>query len=355
MIIVVGKECMGARFSFNQGYTSQHCVEYIHWIRKTRRMISSLKPMCSVHYHGVERVLFGGLCRERPLVGHEEGVLELLVKDNNWIPVFHENFIDHKKEQIRKYCVTNDAVVICGGEQYDNMKNRRVELLKFVNASDQQLTKIQCSTQLPIDVKAYHVLTNLGNNKILLIGGSCDIDQSGKKEVYCPVNCDDNYCAFRHHRCSGTLVFEGRIDNTKDDVIWRKTRPLNIFRISPIVFKMKNNVYVAGGKSNEGHILDSCERYNLTNKNWSLSEHYLPFPLNVEHASVVTSKDESEAMIFNCITDFSIYSSRRIDFSTSLTERTVILTFNDMNGFRKIKDFSTKIQCSNSSHITIAL
>ena len=115
MIIVVGKECMGARFSFNQGYTSQHCVEYIHWIRKTRRMISSLKPMCSVHFHGVERVLFGGLCRERPLIGYEGGLLELRVKDNNWIPVFHENFIDHEKEQIRKYCVTNDAVMICGG------------------------------------------------------------------------------------------------------------------------------------------------------------------------------------------------------------------------------------------------
>ena len=172
---VFGQECMDARFSFDNGATSYHCIELIYWIRKTERMISFLEPMFEfgLNDHGFEQALFGGLCRGRLLIGHEKGVMECRIKDNHWFPVYYQNFIRQEEEQIRKYCVTNEAVVICGGNYCNNLQNRKVELLLFIKSSDQVLSKVSCSTLLPINMVQGSVLGNMGDGKLMLLGVSC--------------------------------------------------------------------------------------------------------------------------------------------------------------------------------------
>ena len=358
---VFGQECMDARFTFDNGETSYHCIEWIYWIRKTKRMISFLEPMSELHLNkvGFEQALFGGLCRGRLLIGHEKGVTECRIDDNFTFPVYTQNLINKEKEQIRQYCVTNDVVVICGGDSCNNVQNRRVELLKFITSIDQQLTKVPCSTLLPLNIGQGSVLGNLGDNTVILLGGSCKKDECHLYYDCCPVDWNNEHCAVTCPSCPGTIIFEGKINYAKDDVIWKQLKPLSSFRLSPIVFKMKDYVYVAGGKSLEGYKIDSCERYNLKTRNWEDCEHSLPSSLTVEYASVAVSRDETEAIIFGSqshFTNYNLWTNCCYGvFTPELPCSSLVIIFCEINGFSIAdeKKFSSKIECSTKRHVSI--
>ena len=182
-MIVAGQECMDAQFSFDRGKTSHHCIELLYWIGKTKRIVSFLKPILPADQNGFRRVLFGGLCQRRILIGYENGILEYRKNDNHLASVFSQAFLDSQRGRPRKYCVTNDVIVICGGEKCDKVRNRRAEILTFINTNDKHLTKLICPTLLPFDIDVDHYLLYLGQNKILLLGGRRYCEKCGTDEI----------------------------------------------------------------------------------------------------------------------------------------------------------------------------
>lgn len=62
-----------------------------------------------------------------------------------------------------------------------------------------------------------------------------------------------------------------------------------------ITFKIKGNMYVAGGIGREGNILAGCEQFTSNKKEWLHCRYALPYTLC--RASVVTSADETFAVI----------------------------------------------------------
>ena len=110
---------MDARFSFDQGETSHHCFELLYWIKKTQRLVSFLKPIYPAKENSCIRVLFGGVCQRRILIGYEKGILEYRTNDNQLRPVLRQDLANIQRYQTRKFCVTSDAIVMCGGEEYD--------------------------------------------------------------------------------------------------------------------------------------------------------------------------------------------------------------------------------------------
>ena len=114
---------MDTRFTFDCGETSSHSIEMLYFIRKSQRLISNLKPAFRIGINGFEKALFGGICSERLLIGHEKGVYEYKMKENRWICVHNQCFNNDEKEydeHCTKFCVNKEAVVICGGQTNNN-------------------------------------------------------------------------------------------------------------------------------------------------------------------------------------------------------------------------------------------
>ena len=145
---------------------------------------------------------------------------------------------------------------------------------------------------------------------------------------------------------SGKLVFEGIINNVKGNIIWKEVGSLNTSRIGTIIFKMKNCVYVAGGKSRDGNGLVSCERLNLITYSWEQTVYSLPLMISAEHSSVVVNTNESEAIIFGCKCLVSANCNSNL-----------VITFNENKGFSVAKEkiISNKIHYSNTNHLSIVL
>ena len=350
-MIVVGQECMDAQFSFDQGETFHHCIELLYWISKTQRIVSFLKPILPADQNGFRRVLFGGLCQRRILIGHENGILEYRKNDNHLRSVFSQNLINSTRDRTRKYCVTDDVILICGGDKCDKARNRKLEILTFINADDQQLTKLACPTLLPFDINEDHNLLYLGQNKILLLGGSRHCEKCGKdyiindEKISYHFKCvDGKFCNANYPINTGKLTFEGTISSGNDNVAWKEIKSSSTSRLSSIAFKMKNYVYVAGGKSCTGNTIFSVERLNLISQCWEQTDYCIPIEVNAKHISVALNKDESEAIIFEC----KCFVCRKYDCNP-------IIIFDETKGFSfvKDKDISTKILYSYTNYISI--
>ena len=90
-------------------------------------------------------------------------------------------------------------------------------------------------------------------------------------------------------------VYQGHFEQDTNDVVWKPLEPLKKAKTSYIIFKMKDNVYVAGGLDCRHQVLLCCDRLNLKENTWFSCKHSLPYPL--DWASVVVSDDESFAVI----------------------------------------------------------
>ena len=113
-------------------------------------------------------------------------------------------------------------------------------------------------------------------------------------------------------------------------------------RYSHITFKLKDNVYVAGGvahasteiycPSEAGSWRSSCEQYSLKENKWLNCRHRLPHPL--VRASVSVSTDESFAVITGGLSAKEYYD-RKKPGSVEVEERAGdILIFTEDKGFK---------------------
>ena len=101
-------------------------------------------------------------------------------------------------------------------------------------------------------------------------------------------------------------------------------------RLRPMCFKLKDNLYIAGGLGIEGTsygrswdlTLLFCDQYNLTERKYYESVYSLPYPVN-NADKVVTSEDETFAIILNVET-------RRL------------LIFTEKDGFKEFSDSTFK-------------
>ena len=90
-------------------------------------------------------------------------------------------------------------------------------------------------------------------------------------------------------------VFEGKLTENQQDVIWQELDSMIMARFRHVAFKMNNSVYVVGGLVVHYEDPTYCERYDLIEHKWYDSPHFLPYPLC--YASVVVSEDETFAVI----------------------------------------------------------
>ena len=127
-----------------------------------------------------------------------------------------------------------------------------------------------CSSPLPLTLTGGHTVTSLEPGKVMLVGGYCGGSASEK-------------------------VFIGRISEDKKDVTWTETDSLRNAREYHITFKMKGNVFVAGGVDTEYEALSICEQFSSKSNKWVISKHQLPYPL--VNATVIVSKDETFSLI----------------------------------------------------------
>lgn len=189
------------------------------------------------------------------------------------------------------------------------------------------LQRFLCKTKFPMpmgngDWGSFRpTIINIDNNSVMIVGS---VISDGRTSA---VDCS-------------TRVFRGEVTDDKRDVKWAELKPMQKRRAYPIVFKIRDNVYVAGGCSPEGHeVSHCCERYDLNKKEWFKSRYFLPYSL--WRASVVVNVDEKFALITGGWSEHSKHSQLGI------------IVFTEENGFKRLKNSSLRI--SRSLHKSIQI
>ena len=311
------------RYTFDMGKTSSHCMEVIYWIRRTGNLLFELKPMFQTNVLDFEKTLFAGVCDDRILIGHERGIKEYNKVMDAWCCVYKEDFYTPCQEHGggMKYCVTENAVVICGGIPMSKLQeNKRVHLLKFEGNGSPYLRKVTCPTLLPFNISNNDILVSLTNNRVILVGMFS--------------------------------VFIGEISVTRDDVTWNQIKSFNRQRNSPLIFQMNQYIYVIGDTRLDE---SSCERYDFHTKNWEVTRHVLPQRTDLRFSSIIVSHDQSLAIIIGCqLHPESIYRSIGTKMCLSPVGDKMII-FCETNGFSVIDttNVATKIPFFNKRHVSI--
>ena len=307
------------RYTFDMGKTSSHCMEVIYWMRRTGKFLSELKPVFQTNIIDFEKTLFAGVCDDRILIGHERGIKEYNTVKETWLCVYRQNFHIPCKEHGKgiRYCVTKNAVVICGGISMSKFQeNNRVHLLLFDGNDSQYLRKVTCPTLLPFNINNRDILVSLTNNRVILAG------------MY--------------------SVFIGEISVTRDDVKWNQIKSFNRQRKSPLIFQMSQFIYVIGGTRIDE---SSCERYDFRTKNWEVTRHVLPPRTDLSFSSIIVSHDQSLAIIIGCQLHTE-WGPTKLGLG-HVGDKMII--FCETNGFSVVdsKNFATKIPFFNKRHVSI--
>ena len=207
---------------------------------------------------------------------------------------------------------------------FEEEKTNLIQKLNFLSTKKpvEYLCQVLCPTPLPSGVPLGHAIVHIGNNKVLLTGGGVVGRISNR-------------------------VFLGELTENGTDVIWRQLESMKCARTHHIIFKMHQNVYVAGGRSelpaassycDKQMALVNCERYDLNENKWHECSHYMPDSLAL--ASVVVSVDETFAVITGGL---------KKDDSVS----DAIIIFTPDEGFVLLEKSSMLYQRSNHASIII--
>ena len=245
---------------------------------------------------------FGGMLCGKMIAGYEKAVYQYKIEEDEWVQFQSYGQAEYDR-YLAKGCTINDDLYLTSGGYLEN----RVELIwlkagylsstykscapNYTTTGNKQTsrpssqrhkqqlraqnfyTQKVCPTPIPVDRVLFHSITNVDNNKVILVGG----------EVKCNV------------AWLSKSVYLGELTEDKSDVTWKELESMQKARKFHITFKMKQHVYVAGGIDVRDKTLACCERFDLNENKWFKCHHVLPYRLY--DASVVVSADETFAVI----------------------------------------------------------
>ena len=135
------------------------------------------------------------------------------------------------------------------------------------------------------------------NSTLYITGGYCPNDTMNMFNVYkydknqwsvlpplqqfrgIPVNINDQLTIISG-RCSTPPYKPTNLVTTYDDNSWNNTYPnLSVARVLPAVVPYHQYVIVAGGKGDDGHLLNIIEVFDTTKSHWMIVNSHLPQPM----------------------------------------------------------------------------
>ena len=287
---------------------------------KLSSITSTLVP--AIPNHGVTgnfgKVCFVGAfaanCRGKLVVGHQTRLYQYKVGEQVWskLPSTYKD-----RYGASSCCIGLKKFMVCGGTRHGDT----AELFHFDDidlgsirqpASLSYWTKFQkneweklaispttfteeqtvphwgCPSKLPVKV-CYQTMIEIGDGRVMLVGG-CQTNGSPLSKA-----------------------FLGELVEDETDIRWVEVSSMTNPRLEHIAFRMKNEIYVAGGIGHRERTYSCCEKYSLKDNKWDMMSHQLPYPLN--GASVVVSKDESFALIIGGRNNNKIVSNKVIVFT----------------------------------------
>jgi hypothetical protein len=399
--------------NINPGKPFEHrAEEQLLVFRRIRQnkfsVVSKLSKLCPLSY---EPLVFGGVLGGRILVGckTESKMYQYKPDDDEWklVHVVDDKVDGHCYKQTRSEningCAINDNLYMF----YEYSPRYDVELLQFKNSetniilnvgkshpNQTERTLIQNPTlgllqtnfnemdctesTLPIlernvvnfnlQINFPHIsrpsIINIGNNQVLLLGGEY-------------IHEEDGYLDSR----PSELVFLWELTDEGKSVRMKKLKNMKKSRQNAIVFRIKNNVYVAGGVGGDmgrthlhgtvgyrvhddtsgntlydQRLLSCTERFDLRDNKWYPCKYSLPKPLH--SASVAVSADGSFALITGGVSSYQKETiTQHNNNSSSFQKRLVtecdrIIAFDEVNGFQLLE---SKLHYPRSNHVSIRI
>ena len=234
-------------------------------------------------------------------------------KDNKWsvVELNDDASINGYRDGVKLFCPIGDSKLLLLDGGFSGRLTHTIPLhILRLNCADSNIAtnQITCSSDLiafsspsqsPRDL-IYTTLTRVAHDKIMLIGGL---------RLYNVATTD------RFNR----FLWQGTITNIESDQIdvdrgnrrieWEQIEvEIPKVRLWPICFKLKDNLYIAGGEEdisafNDEHSshgsseLVVCDQYNLQERKYYRSEHVLPYPAHSGSiTNISTDSDESFAI-----------------------------------------------------------
>jgi len=202
-----------------------------------------------------------GICK------YEDGkrnkfIYEFLAGAQTWKRIEFKPTIDNASNVCR---IENMMMLTESGVQ-----GSRVELLK-VNNNDFWSSKL-CSTPLPLKHTYNYSLTSIDGVKVILAGGE---------------TCGQAYRVL-------ASVYEGVLNERKDDVKWKKIPDFKRPRYHHTAFYLNDQLYVVGGKNCSSKWLDCSEVYDVSEGTWTKGP---SLPYAMVYPIAITSKNCTFALI----------------------------------------------------------
>ena len=240
---------------------------------------------------------FGGNVNQNLLVGSSHGIFRYELKNNKWT---HVTPFEGGIHGYIHGCEFRDSLFVVSS---NGSISPHVSLLKLSNnrfrssvpVIDNGIRKclqdstlfiepndlchqVFCHTPIPTTL-CFCTATSIDTNKLMIIGG--------------------------HPRGGDMKVFIGEFNSSRKDFTWKAiTLKDEKARVSPIMFKIGGNIYIAGGEAYcqpdstsmaRCTKLSTCLMFCTKERSWKPCIHTLPHPLS--HASVFVSPDETFALI----------------------------------------------------------
>ena len=325
MIALVASEYPVKGFSSPWGSSGDISSEMIYMFKKNHQ----IKSIYSIPAPPIPEILRFGICSAKvkdKLIAGNANSLYLYDKSlSKWLPFNRSEEYTMSRTSICN--INNNTIVMVGG---DGGRGDTVELIHLNNCQIQttqcfeNTLRIKCPTKLPVKV-AFNTLINIGENTVLITGGSI----------------------------MGTIsnrVFRGTLSPNGKNVTWKELSPLNIPRSNHICFKLNDAIFIAGGYGSGSEKLSCSERYHSTRNIWYKDVIYgpnsiegdvdLPFPL--VDASVVVDRDQSFAAIIGGTTEMLLYDTDESDGQGWQADcpNTNIIIFTIKNGFERFQNFN---------------
>lgn len=348
----------------NYGFWPLPNAELITVFRRRGRVSSTYTKLSKEFpISGLERS-FCGILDGNMLVGYGKDVYKYEVKEHEWLHIQGHKIFNHERRGAQG-CTINNKYLLCGGA----LRNR-VEIVtledrslnrgsashsSYLSTAKEKIKSYFSSTSDTPNIKlkslflhnkfpvkfpfsklqkvlpnfgqySGHTITNIGNNRVMVVASFVT----------------DKTCLSLSNR-----VFHGEFTENEKRVTWKEVECMKNARFGHIAFKMKDNVYVAGGNGADLKLLSSCERYDIKENKWFDSQHSLPYPIS--GASVSVSADER----FSVITGGASQRSGGEQENVSFCSEDGILFFTEKHGFYSLPN--THLQYKREGHVSLRI